>query len=335
MNNTTIFKYAEDRIANTIALSILCACYLGGWWLLSLPQIILNGLGVLMLAESMVLAGFFVHEFAHGSIFQSGRWNRLAGKCCLWITFHGFFSFTRIQQLHIAHHRNHADVIHFDFHNYLVQHPLQRNGLIILEWCYIPAVELFIKWHSIQRIWQTQIQTEQQLIFTAVSLYSGLVLTILWLNPSVFIGLLLAYGLFIHVLRFMDMHQHTYQAYVLDDKGNIPSLPTQDKNYEQENTYSNVFSLPWSGLNWLTLNFGYHNAHHAKPFMPWCRLPQLHRTLGYKHRELSAWHLLSNYHQFRVQRVINANIGKPVMELSPSLQASEFHGVIGASFLNA
>ena len=29
-------------------------------------------------------------------------------------------------------------------------------------------------------------------------------------------------------------------------------------------------------LNWLTLNFGFHNAHHARPTTPWYRLPALH-----------------------------------------------------------
>jgi omega-6 fatty acid desaturase (delta-12 desaturase) len=40
-----------------------------------------------------------------------------------------------------------------------------------------------------------------------------------------------------------------------------------------------VISFRYELPNWLVLNFGYHNAHHAKPTAPWYRLPALHREL--------------------------------------------------------
>ncbi len=335
MKSVRLFKYPADVTHNLAALSLLLSFYLGGWWLLFSSLAGLNLIGILLLAESMVLAAFFVHEFAHGSIFQLGSWNRIAGKLCIWLTFHGFFSFTRIQQLHIAHHRNHADVIHFDFHAHLAQHSAQQKLLMRLEYCYIPAVELLIKWHSIRRLWQTQIGADRQLILAALAIYSCVFIGLLTLQPRALGGFLLAYMLLLHVLRFMDMHQHTYSAHILDAQGNIPVLPVHDKTYEQANTYSNVFAPAYTWLNLLTLNFGYHNAHHAKPFIPWCRLPQLHQSLTYEKHELPMSSLLQNYHQFRVQRVANPHMGMPKMTALPRLRAANFPGVIGASFLNA
>lgn len=330
-----LFKYQEDLIYNQIALAGLLCAYANGWYLFFFDNWLQNGIGILLLAESMVLAAFFIHEFAHGNIFKSGLWNRYAGKLFMWLSFHGFFAFERIQQLHIAHHRNHADVLHFDFHVYLGQHPIQKKILMGLEWSYVPAVELIIKWHSLLRIWQAKLPAERQLIVLALLVYISLFVLLAWLQPRALFCLALAYILLLHVLRFMDMHQHSYVAYTLDEQGNIPVLPIRDKAYEQANTYSNPLSSRYPWLNWLTLNFGYHNAHHAKPFTPWCRLPQLHKTLNCEKQELPISALLANYHRFRVQRVIHSQIGIPDLNAPPQLRAANFLGVIGASFLNA
>jgi fatty acid desaturase len=50
-----------------------------------------------------------------------------------------------------------------------------------------------------------------------------------------------------------------------------------DRVYEQAHTFSNPLSLRHPWVNLFVLNFGYHNAHHAKPTTPWFRLPALHR----------------------------------------------------------
>ena len=52
-----------------------------------------------------------------------------------------------------------------------------------------------------------------------------------------------------------------------------------DRDYEQSHTFSNVISIRYPWLNLITLNFGYHNAHHTKPTVPWHELPKLHEAL--------------------------------------------------------
>jgi fatty acid desaturase len=66
-------------------------------------------------------------------------------------------------------------------------------------------------------------------------------------------------------------------------------------------------SLRFEKLNWLTLNFGYHNAHHSNMNLPWYRLPELHRALTGDDPEkvIPLASQLRLYHRNRVLRVYN------------------------------
>lgn len=80
------------------------------------------------------------------------------------------------------------------------------------------------------------------------------------------------------VLRFMDSLQHDYGGTpTLFDSA--PGPRKGDMVWEQAHTFSVPLSLQYDAFNWLVLNFGYHNAHHAKPTVPWFRLPALHREM--------------------------------------------------------
>ena len=68
----------------------------------------------------------------------------------------------------------------------------------------------------------------------------------------------------ITLLRFMDSLQHDY-GYHTTLFSKEPSEHRGDLVFEQEHTFSNPHSFRHERLNWLTLNFGFHNAHHA-PF---------------------------------------------------------------------
>jgi len=329
-----LFKYREDSLYNLSAFTFLSIAYISGWILCFSDNWINNVVGVLLLTQSMVIMTFFVHEFAHGSIFLSKEWNNYAGKLFIWLVLHGFFSFQKIQKLHLEHHSNRADVTYSNFHEYFEQHLVQKRILISLEWCYIPAVELLIKWESLVRLWKNQEESDRKLILFALQFYGVLFVLIAWVHVWTLLCVTVTYIFLLHILRFMDMHQHTYTTYTLDEYGNKPKLPVFDKVYEQDNTYTNLFSSHYTWLNLLTLNFGYHNAHHAKPSIPWCRLPLLHRELNYEVKELPVLALLTNYHGYRVQRVAQSYVGKPNIKAEPSLRVKNFIGIIGGSFLN-
>ena len=111
-------------------------------------------------------------------------------------------------------------------------------------------------------------------------------------------------------------------------------MPTagRDRQYEHANTYSNVISQrhPWRNL--LILNFGYHNAHHHRPSVPWYRLPALHKDLYGEACDavLPLSELLRTWHRNRVRRVISNDYGAPAQ--GPG-RADNFVGAHGVSFL--
>jgi hypothetical protein len=84
----------------------------------------------------------------------------------------------------------------------------------------------------------------------------------------------------------------------------------------------------------LTLNFGYHNAHHLKPNAPWYRLPALHQEkFGNDDGQiLPIVNLLKAYHRYRVPRILNADSGDIGRAEARGLH---FIGVDGVSFLTA
>jgi fatty acid desaturase len=109
-----------------------------------------------------------------------------------------------------------------------------------------------------------------------------------------------------HVLRFMDMLQHDY-PYSPTLFEYVRSPHKGDAEWEQQHTFSNPVSLEFPRLNWLTLNFGYHNAHHSDMNVPWYRLPERHRELtgNDPERVIPFRSQLRLYHRNRVLRVCN------------------------------
>ena len=64
-------------------------------------------------------------------------------------------------------------------------------------------------------------------------------------------------------------------------------------------------SFDVEAVNWLTLNFGFHNVHHQNMTIPWYRLPQKHRELFGESRENIVPFLsqLKIFHKNRVKRI--------------------------------
>ena len=100
-------------------------------------------------------------------------------------------------------------------------------------------------------------------------------LTVVFLySPVAYLCYVLAYGIFLTVLRFMDALQHNYGIILATDNRTGRLEHRADRDYEQSHTFSNVISIRYPWLNLVTLNFGYHNAHHTKPTMPWHELAE-------------------------------------------------------------
>jgi fatty acid desaturase len=103
----------------------------------------------------------------------------------------------------------------------------------------------------------------------------------------------------------MDSLQHDY-GYHLTLFSRTPPPHKGDFAFELEHTFSNPHSLRYERLNWLTLNFGFHSAHHASMDTPWWQLPALHRELfGDDPTDvIPLGPQLAIFHRYRVERVV-------------------------------
>jgi len=147
-----------------------------------------------------------------------------------------------------------------------------------------------------------------------------------------------AYLLMMTVLRFMDSLQHDY-SYNLTLFDTRRSPRRGDTAWEQEHTFSNPHSLRFAKLNWLTLNFGFHNAHHADMNLPWYRLPAKHREM---YADPAAAVIpfraqLSVFHRQRVRRIMDNHDESAPMgrDYLAAAQRAEVHGGNAASFLTS
>ena len=168
------------------------------------------------------------------------------------------------------------------------------------------------------------------LIAVRVALFAALAL----ISVKALLLYAIAYLMFLHVLRFMDAFQHTYDVYVSRSLAPAPSDPRRNRYYEYAHTYSNLLSVRWPWLNLLVLNFPYHNAHHTATGVPWHQLPALHRSL-YGDRDgqlIPSRTLLANYHRYRVVRVLAETYGDVAND---GARASGFIGAVGVSLLRA
>ena len=110
-----LFRDREAAVANSLALGWTCAGWLGSFALMGAHAVVLNAVGVLLCAHTMVLAAYLIHEAAHQTLFAA-RWaNTCAGEAMNFIAGSAYASFERIRHMHIRHHLDRADLTCFDF----------------------------------------------------------------------------------------------------------------------------------------------------------------------------------------------------------------------------
>ena len=262
--------------------------------------------GTLLTAHAMIIAAYLLHECGHNSLFRHNPHNARLGRVLNWITGSAYVRFDDIRAKHMRHHVDNCDIVEFDTIRFLREHPQLRRLIEILEWAYIPALPVMMHWTQILLpfIWDRRRQQRRRILI--VLAIRGLIfLYVLMWNPLAAALYFVAWLLMLHVLRFMDAFQHNYELSFTLDTGGDPSR-RGDIHYEQSHTFSNPISTRWPALNLFTLNFGYHNAHHARPTVPWYRLPDVHRELFPENypQVLGLSEQLSAYHRHRVKRVM-------------------------------
>jgi fatty acid desaturase len=266
-----------------------------------------NGLSVLVLAHGMVIAAYLIHECGHNTVFRANRTNARLGRLLNWITGTCYGTFEDIRYKHFRHHMDNDDAVWWLYEPYFRRQAVIYRLTKWLEWLYVPAHELILHTITVFTSFVIPQRRDQRVRNVIVILVRGVVFfTVLVLYPKVALGYLIAHLLMIHVLRLMDSTHHDY--------GPNPTLfvdrpPSRfgGRATEQEHTFSCPISLRHEKLNWLVLNFGFHNAHHTRPTVPWYRLPEFdRRTFGTDiERFIPFSSQLKMYHRYRVHRILH------------------------------
>jgi fatty acid desaturase len=315
--------------------------YAMGWYGLFSDNWLVNLGAVFFLAHAMVIAAYMIHECGHNTVFRSNRANARLGRFLNWLTGSSYTTFEDIRYKHFRHHMDNDDSVWFVYDDFWEKHPRLAQLTQFFEWFYIPAHEVLM--HSIL-VFQAFIipqRREQRLRNAMVILIrGGLFFLLLFYFPKVALLYVLAYFVMMQILRFMDSLQHDYGANPILFEKDAPSR-FGGRATEQPHTFSVPLSLKHEWINWLTLNFGFHNAHHHRPTVPWYRLPGYHREkLDYPaERVIPLKTQLKICHKYRVERVLHAGgdiDGRPEQmedDYLKAVLAGEVYGGNAVSFL--
>jgi len=322
---------------NILAFSYILLAYGGGWWALFQGNGALFALGVVGLAHAMVIAAYLLHDCGHNTIFRKTRHNARLGRFLNMLTGTNYGTFEDIRYKHMRHHVDNCEPVAFDYRSWLQRHPRIKRAVSILEWFYIPAVELIMHTMLILAPFVFEAKRHQRARVIRVTLIrAGLFGLIAWFAPAAALGYMVAYLLFLTVMRLFDAFQHNYEIYYTLDTPDVVPPHRGNREYEERNTYSNLISRRWPWLNLLALNFPYHNAHHTKPIVSWHRLPAFHREIygdGDCPQQFSLWPQLVSFHRHRVARVLAEEYG--TADVRDSVNQGRAVGVNALSFLTA
>jgi omega-6 fatty acid desaturase (delta-12 desaturase) len=302
-----LFKEPGGVSMNGGALLYACVAYVAGFAGLFHESWAVNAAATLLLAHAMIIAAYLIHECGHNLVFTRSRHNAVLGRAMSWLCGAAYGTYEDMRYKHFRHHVDNDDVVWFEYERFFERHPLVFRTVRVLEWFYIPAHDLVMHFVMVFTSFIIPQRREQRGRNVAVILIrGGVFLALLLFAPRVALLYVVAYLLMMHVLRFMDMLQHDYPYNpTLFEYATSPHKG--DAKWEQAHTFSNPVSLEHPRLNWLTLNFGYHNAHHADMNLPWYRLPEKHRELTGNDpaRVIPFRSQLRLYHRNRVMRVCN------------------------------
>ena len=336
------FWDSEGAIYHSGALAYAVAGYLTGFLGILQESIWVNLIGMVLLGHAMTIAAYMVHECSHNTVFKSNQGNARLGELLLWLVGSNYGTYEDIRYKHFRHHVDNDDVVWFDYEAFFECHPLVLKVTKILEWCYIPAHCLIM--HLVTMISGFLIpERRDQRIRNAVviCIRGGLFLLLCWFSPKAGLLYVMAYLWMVTILRFMDSLEHDY-PYRLNLYTDERSPHKGDLGWEQEHTFSPLISLRFDWVNWLVLNFGHHNAHHAKPTTPWFRLPELHRELfgSSPDRIIPLSSQLTIFHKYRTNRIMHddlesSNRDVEGVEFLRAAQRAEVDGGNAASFLTS
>lgn len=333
MNEPRGLRYQGGAVAYAVV------AYIAGIVGLFQESWIIAGAATLLLAHAMTIAAYMVHECGHNLVFRSNRHNAMLGTALTWLCGASYGTYEDIRFKHFRHHVDNDDVVWFDYEKYFADHPLALRFTRALEWFYIPAHDLimhFIMVFTSFTIPQRRNQRGRNL--TVILIRGSLFAALIVISTKAALLYVVAYLLMMTVLRFMDSLQHDYPySLTLFEFDRAPRKG--DFEWEQEHTFSNPHTLQDSVVNWATLNFGFHNAHHADMTIPWYRLPGKHFEMygSDPTKVIPLGAQLKIFHSQRVRRIVgNHEEDSPTgRDFLAAARQGKVHGGNAASFLTS
>jgi len=317
-----IFRYANGVLPNSLALAYIIITYPLALWGLAVSGGMLYLVWCLLLAHTLVISAYLIHECIHNTIFRKSRHNRWLGQALAWLTGAAYTPYTKLQTKHLRHHADRVDVLALDCREILRARPWLAALMVWMQRLYLPAAEILTHGLSMAAPFLLESRRGDRTYLLGVLLSRILFFSLLAsINLALLPGYLLAWLVFVTVLGFMDTFQHHYEVRLrLDEDKPVQEF---DRDYEETHTFSNLLSQRFPLVNLLVLNFCYHNVHHYKSGIPWHELPAAHaRRYQNSPAPLISLHdQLRNYHRYRVERLQS---GTPIHPDS---------GAAGVSFL--
>lgn len=335
-NAGTLWRYRDGVMPNSLAIAYVLIGHGIGLVAITASNIWVNLAGALLVANTLILSAYLIHELAHSLIFRTRQNNTRLGELLMWLCGASYASFERVRVMHMRHHADRADVSCFDHESFTRKSPLWLKRMIfVAEWLHLPAVELIMHLQVMFRpfIDKSYAYQRMRVIATGISRVTFFVV-LFTVAPWSLLFYGVAYLFFLKALFLAEAFAHTYEMYVVSHHNEKVPKNGRDAEYDRHHTYSNVVSRRFRWLNLYNLNFGYHNAHHDKPATPWYRLPRVQSEL---YADDSAQYLpyrevMRSFHRNRVKCILASDHPSSIGEGHG--RADNFLGVHGVSFLS-
>lgn len=268
---------------------------------------------VALLSQSMIWSWYLTHDCAHRLVAQMDWMNVALAELLGLINGVAYTGFSAYRMDHMRHHAERIDLLGVDLRQAATAWPRATvAGLKAMEFTYIPIFFYVVKWRAIGDALNGRDVAGRLRALACLGVYGALFVTLSRASFTAPLALLVASFVRIHVTRFVDAFQHTYDQVPTESQFDI----TRSRDYEMRNTFSLPVARRHRWLNLLILNFGFHYAHHSVPSCPWYALPKVDtlvwpgdQTGDPREREISFGSLVAAYHSKRVARIFEAHEG--------------------------
>ncbi|MFZ3033154.1 MAG: fatty acid desaturase, partial [Parvibaculum sp.] len=132
-----VWRHSDGAIPNSLAFSYIALAHVSGIALLTLGNPLAWVAGALLVAHSLIVAAYMIHDLAHMAIFRSRKVTLAVAEMLSWLCGGAYAPIGRIVRMHMRHHVDRADLALFDPRVFLKTTPGWFRRLIyMLEWCY-------------------------------------------------------------------------------------------------------------------------------------------------------------------------------------------------------